>query len=245
MTASVEAEVDDAAALWQQYRAAPTQSLRDLLVERYTPLARRIAAHFYAGRQVYEIEIDEFRQYAMLGLLESLDRYDPDRGASFSTFAGHRIRGAILNGVEKHSERQQQITARSRMAQERFEGMLQAAADAEGDPFMRLVETAIGVAIGYMLEDSGMYQEEEGAYDHNVYRSRELDDLVRVVASLVDTLPEQEQQVIRYHYYQHIRFDQIAADMGLTKGRISQIHHSALRRLRLHYDQLRLLRTDY
>lgn len=242
---SLETEIVDDRTLWLRYVGQRAGSDRELLVTRYMPLATRIAAHMYSGRQVFEIEFEEYRQYAMLGLLEAVDRYDPERGASFSTYASHRMRGAILSGVEKHCERQQQISARARLKQERFEGLLKEAANDQSEPFLRLVEVALGVAIGYMLEDSSMYQPDDEAYDHNVYRSREIRDLTRALGNLVGTLPEQEQTVIRYHYYQHIRFDQIAETMGLTKGRISQIHHRALRRMREHYDQLRLLRTEY
>lgn len=242
---SLETEIADDRMLWQRYVGQRDGSDRELLVMRYMPLATRIAAHMYSGRQVFEIEFEEFRQYAMLGLLEAVDRYDPDRGASFATYASHRMRGAILSGVEKYCERQQQISARARLKQERFEGLLKEATDEQADPFLRLVEVALGVAIGYMLEDSSMYQSEDEGYDHNVYRSRELRDLSRVLDNLVGTLPEQEQTVIRYHYFQHIRFDEIAETMELTKGRVSQVHHRALRRMREHYDQLRLLRTEY
>jgi RNA polymerase sigma factor FliA len=242
---TAETELGDEHALWQRYVEVRSADDRESLVERYTPLAGRLAGHFYAGRQVFEIEYEEFRQYALLGLVEAIDRYDPNRGAAFATYASHRIRGAILNGIEKHCERQQQISARSRLRQERFEGLLKDAAAAQQDAFARMVDVAIGVAIGYMLEDSNMYRGDDEAYDHNVYRSREVRDLARVLDNLVGTLPEQEQSVIRYHYYQHIRFDQIAENMGLSKGRISQIHHSALRRMKDHYEQLHLLRTDY
>lgn len=148
-------------------------------------------------------------------------------------------------GVEKHCEHQQQITARARLREERMEHLLQEAGGVKQDDFMRLVDVAIGVAIGYMLEDSRMFQSGEGSYEQNIYQSHELNDLIRIVAALVATLPEQEQYVIKHHYYQHMRFDEIAQQLQLSKGRISQIHHRALRRLHEHCDQLKLLRTDY
>lgn len=242
---TADTELGDEQELWNSYLSAPTTSSRELLIVRYMPLANRLAAQLYAGRQVYEIEFNEFRQYALLGLIESIDRYDPDRGASFSTYSSHRIRGAILNGIEKHCEKQQQISARTRLRQERFGDLLKEATTAQQDPLVQMIDAAIGIAIGYLLEDSGMHRGGDEGYEHNVYSSREMRDLVRSLDNLVGTLPEQERNVIRYHYYQHIRFDQIAEVMGLSKGRISQIHHSALRKMRENYDQLRLLRIDY
>lgn len=238
-------EQDDEQAVWRRFVRDRDPLDREALIARHADCARMHAARLYADRQVREIEFEEFHQYALLGLMEAIDRYDPEKGAGFRSYAAHRICGAILDGIEKHCERQQQITARSRIREERFQELLEEVTAAEQDPFLRLVELAIGTAIGYMLEDSRMYQAEEHVYEHNVYRSRELKDLARALEGLVATLPAQEQAVIRYHYLQHIRFDEIAATMGLSKGRISQLHHRALRRMREHYDHLHLLRTDY
>jgi len=219
--------------------------LRQKLVERYGELARMHAAMLYAKRQIPEIEFDEFHQYALVGLLEAVDRFDPGHGAGFATYAGHRIRGAILNGIEKHCEKQQQISARTRLREDRFQHLLEEVTGEQESPFLRLVELAIGTAIGFMLEDSGMYQGEERTYEHNIYRSHEVQDLARQLEAIVAALPESEQAVIRGHYLQHQRFDDIAGKMGVTKGRVSQIHHRALRRMREKFDQMQLHRTDF
>ncbi len=230
---------------WTQFVHERSDKDRDRLVESYSPYANIIAAKLYANRQTDEIEFEEFRQYALVGLIEAIDRYDPERGASFKTYAGYRIKGAVLDGIEKYCEKQQQISIRARLREERMEDMLREAGESQQDPFSRLVDVAIGVAIGFMLEDSGMFQAETGAYEHNIYRSHELNDLVRVMQAIVETLPEQEKVVIKYHYFQYVRFDHIAEHMQLSKARVSQIHHSALRRMHEHYDQLKLIRTDY
>lgn len=237
--------LQDEKALWIDFARAPSQAGRERMIARYGDLARIHAAKLYAARQIHEIEFDEFRQYALLGLIEAVDRYDPERGALFRTYAGHRIRGAILNGIEKYNEKQQQIAARTRLRDDRVRTLFSELNASNDDPFLRLVELAIGTAIGYMLEDSSMYQLDEPSYEHNIYRNRELHDLARFLDSVVDTLPPQEQAVVRDHYYQQMRFDEIADKLALTKGRISQIHRKAMQRMRQHYDQFHLLRTDY
>lgn len=238
-------DLQDEQVLWQQFIREPSNQHRNRMIERYGEFARMHAAKLYADRQIREIEFDEFRQYALVGLIEAVDRYDPDRGASFRTYASHRIRGAILNGIEKYSEKQQQISARTRLREERFNALLSESGGGKKDPFLRLVDLAIGTAIGYMLEDSRMFQTEADSYEHNIYRSRELSDLVRVMSDLVCNLAPQEQTVIRFHYFQQLRFEEIAGRMGLSKGRISQIHRKSMERLREDYDQLHLYRTDY
>lgn len=242
----VEEQHTEERALWDRYRREPGRIDREALIVRYTPYATMLAAKYYAGRHVYEIEFEEFRQYALVGLLESIDRYDPAYGAMFKTYAAHRIRGAILNGIEKYNEQQQQISARSRLREERCKELMSEVGQEQEDPFARLVDTAIGLAIGYMLEDSGLFQHTEPGYEDNAYRKYELDELVRLVRSLVETLPEQEQAVVRGHYLEQMRFDEIAIRMGLTKGRISQIHHRALKRMRENYQQEQTIqRSEY
>ncbi|MGY1490763.1 sigma-70 family RNA polymerase sigma factor [Methylobacillus pratensis] len=233
---------------WKEFLLHRSIKVRERLINRYEGFANILAAKLYSNRQVDEVEFEEYKQYALIGLIESVDRYDPGQGASFKTYASYRIKGAILNGIEKHNEKQQQITASARLKEERMQSLLHEATTAQppgDDPFMRLVDIALGVAIGYMLEDSGMYQAGEEVQQSGVYKSRELQDLMRVVDALVGTLPEQEEKIIRLHYYQQMRFDHIAEKLNLSKGRISQLHHRALQRLYEHYDELKLLRTEY
>lgn len=229
--------------IWAEFLKHRSEIRRGKLIAYYEDYANMLAAKFYAQRQIDEIEFHEFKQYALVGLIESIDRYDPSKEASFKTFSAYRIKGAILSGVEKYSEKQQQIATRTRLKQERLKS-LSAEPKADTDIFVQMMDLTLGLAIGYMLEGSGMYQSEE-QQDVNVYKSRELRDLVKVVTRLVETLPEAEEKVIRYHYFQELSFAQIAEMMKITKGRISQIHRSALQRMTQHHDELKLLRTDY
>lgn len=232
-------------ALWEQYFSKPSPVLRDALISHYTNHAKMLAAKMYGNRQILEIEFEEFEQYSMLGLIEAVDRFDPAYGVNFKAFASHRIKGAILNGIEKYCEKQQQITMRAKLRTERMQALLKEAASSQKNVFENLVEVAVGTAIGFMLEGTNLYQAGEIASTHHAYHRTEVEDLCNVMSRLVDTLPDQEAVVIKLHYFQQLKFEQIAQELKLTKGRISQIHHSALRRMYEHYDELKLLTTDY
>ena len=238
-------EKKDEKSIWENFVINRSLVGRDVLIAKYKPYANMLAAMLYANRHIKEIEFDDFRQYAIIGLIEAIDRFNPTYDTNFKSYASHRIKGSILNGIEKYCERQQQISALSRIREERMKSLLLEVSESKDKPFDKLVNIAIGVAIGYMLEDSGMYQSGEEHYVQNIYHGRELRDLVRVMSEIVSTLDEQEQYVIKYHYYEHLPFNEIAQLMQLSKGRISQVHHNALRRMHSHYDQLKLLRLDY
>lgn len=232
-------------AIWLKYHIKPTQEFKDIIIKKFEPYACMLAAKLYANRQIKEIEFDEFKHYALIGLIESIDKFDYTKSVSFKTYSSHRIKGAILDGIEKYSEKQQQIAALKRLREERIKNILDEVASVKSDIFLKLVDIAVGTAISFMLEDTGMYQEQEGKVSCTAYQSTELNDLVRIMKRLVCTLPEQEETVIRLHYYQQKRFDSIAEVMQLSKGRVSQIHHRALRRLHEHYDELKILRGEY
>jgi RNA polymerase sigma factor for flagellar operon FliA len=222
---------DEEAALWKSYDASREDSVRERLVQAKLPFAKIIAAKVYAGRHHDEFEFNEYLQFAVVGLMESIDRFDPERGANFGTYAGRRMIGAILSGLEKLSEKQQQISFRQRLISERV-----ASLKPESKPdiasfeqlFSCLADVGFGLALGYMLDGSGMIDEGERSAVASQYDRLEMKQLQQRIRHMLTTLPEMEQRVIRYHYLQNMPFQEIAARCALTKGRISQLHRNAL-----------------
>ena len=225
--------------MWSGWRLLKDVSCRERLIAHYLPYARVVAASYYRRRFHDEIEFAEYQQLASVGLLESIDRFDPSIGARFKTFAARRMHGAILNGIEKITEKQQQIALRKQLQAERRESLKSRDVSddsKEGKPealFRRLADVGIGLALAYLLEGTGMIDLPEEAADQNqYYRQVELRQLQQRVRVLVADLNEQERTVIRSHYLQEMPFSDIATLLGLTKGRIAQIHRQALGHLR-------------
>lgn len=221
----------DTDACWA-HRQSPAG--RAALVDAYTPLVRRLAARCYARRFGGELEFADLVQLGMVGLLEAIDRYSPARGVRFETFATYRVEGAILNGLPAYSELQRQLEFRRLLASQRSDSLRlnEGRAKAGASALEQLAELAIGLALGFALEDSGMYQADEPGLPDNAYARTELQQLRSRLAALVKELPSSERRVIERHYFQQVQFDEIAVGVGLTKGRISQLHHAGLRRLR-------------
>jgi len=215
------------AALWQAYLARRDPALRAQLIERYLPDAHKLAAYAYARRGPQAPEFDEFLQWARLGLMEAFDRYDPAREAAFMTFAGYRIRGAILNGLEHATESAAQWTHKKSLEEERLDSMLEGADD--GEALERLADLTLGLALGFALEDSGLSAEPEG---FDPYRVLELKRLRERLLLIVEALPERERRIVRWHYFEQMDFKLIGAALGLSKGRISQLHARALKLMR-------------
>jgi RNA polymerase sigma factor for flagellar operon FliA len=230
------------AVLWQQFRDSGDASARERLLERHMGYARVVAGAYYARRFHDEIEYADYLQYASIGLLEALERFDPQRGVQFRTFAARRMHGAILNGLERFTEKQQQIAARQRLRTARMEdvkalaGECSGAGDAPPQEAQQLLafvaEAGIGLALCWLLEGSAMIDDGAATVSQPFYRSAELRQLRERLVLAIDGLPAQERTVIRRHYLQDVPFEEIAGTLGLTRGRISQVHRKALLRLR-------------
>lgn len=224
---------DDVAPLWARWLQSRHIADRQALTERYTGFARMLAAKCYSGRISQELEFGDYLQFAMIGLLEAIDRYEPGAGAKFETFAGLRINGAILNGVESLSEVQRQASVRHRVVKERAASLAEKVVQQPVSALEKLAEVAIGLALGFALEDSGVYEGSgERALPDNAYSRLEMRQLTQRLTDCVDSLPEQQRIVIHRHYFQQVPFEEIAASLQLSKGRVSQVHSAALASLR-------------
>ena len=255
---SAPAEVaDPTAALWVRWRKDRDDTARDQLIGHYLPYARMVAATVYARRTHNDVEFDDYLQLARIGLLEAVDRFEPGQGAQFKTFAAKRVQGAVLNGLVRLTEKNQQISVRMRLQQERLEAIKEAAAEKAAEEaqqgataasstarspdrlFKYLADVGIGLALGVLLEDTGMIDAEAfesggqaPSPEVSYFRKTEIVQLRTVLRDLVGQLSEQQRLVIRHHYLQEVPFDEIAALMGVTRGRVSQLHRQGLLRLR-------------
>ncbi len=170
---------EEEAGLWKRFHDQTDAAARTRLIELYVPFARILAAKLFSARRVRETEFDDYLHYAVIGLIEAVDRFDPSRNVLFRTFAAHRIQGSILNNVERLSERDEQMALKARLRKQRLESLREGGEEgARTSPlFEQMAEVAVGLALGYMLEGSGMYVTPEESRADDVYSGQELKQL--------------------------------------------------------------------
>ena len=173
---------------------------------------------------------------AWSGLLEALDRFDPGRGASFATYASHRIRGAILNGIERISEKREVRAHSLRLRAERVRSLRQESGGSADESFRELVDVTIGLTLGLLLETATEETRAANAEASNPYASCALADVRARIAGAVEQLPERERFIVCRHYFEQVSFAEIADLLGVTRGRVSQLHGRALRQIREAYE---------
>lgn len=218
------------ALLWAMLRFDRKEDAREPLFQLYLPYARTIAARHRTMGADSTITSDA-EQWAYEGLLQAIDSFDPLRGAPFPGFARRRIIGSIRDGIARSSELNAQYSAKRRIERERLRSLKESS---EGkDAIQKIAEIAVGLAVGLMLADTRLLGSDEdpdpgiSAYDSLAWRQT-----LAQLSRAVDALPEREASVIINHYEHGLSFAQIADLMGLSRGRISQLHRAALERLR-------------
>jgi RNA polymerase sigma factor for flagellar operon FliA len=213
----------------------------DALVERHAGLVKRIAYHL-AGRLPPNVEVDDLVQAGMIGLLEAAGHYSADRGASFETYAGIRIRGAMIDTLRKldwaprsvHRKAREAASA-TRMIEER-EGReardveIAAALGVGLEEYHQIVRDA---ATCHLTSPDDSTAAAEFA-DHAADPARETErgTMRTAVAGAIAGLPERERLVMSLYYDDELNLKEIGAVLGVSESRVCQLHGQALVRLR-------------
>jgi RNA polymerase sigma factor for flagellar operon FliA len=228
------------------YAIAQPRSEADALVVRHAELVKRIAYHL-AGRLPPQVEVDDLVQAGMLGLLEAAAHYTSDRGASFETYAGIRIRGAMLDALRKLDWAPRSVHRKARAAAQALravENELGGEADEQQvaarlgvkvDEYQRIVRDAAAcrlLSLEEMTTPDG--QPVEIAADPNTDPLADVtDDAMRdALVAAIDQLPERERLVMSLYYERELNLKEIGAVLSVTESRVCQLHGQALARLR-------------
>jgi RNA polymerase sigma factor FliA len=220
------------ASLWRRFEVSRTGTLREGLFDRYRAFARAIARRQARLHGMAADRSEDLEQLAYSGLLEAIDRFDPRRGAPFPAFAKRRIVGSIMDGVGLIDEQSAQMRFKRRVERERLASLVPSR-DAMASATEQLSGLVAELAIALMLdmeerfEQSAMSGRPENGFDSLAWRETKV-----LLSQRVEALPEPERSVVRYHYQHDMLFTQIASLLGLSRGRVSQIHKAALTRLR-------------
>ena len=214
---------------------------RRALAEQYIPYVRNIAGKI-KKTVAKEIEFDDLCEYGMIGLVEAANRYDPEAGANFMTFAYYRIRGAIYDGLRGMGWMSRSEYARARFEERANEYLAEVAEahergeDAPENPFEAAVQdlasavqglaavyiTTLEGAEGLQLEDEKTPSAED---------SLGLEQARGLVRDTVEKLSDQERQLLEMYYYQEMSLQEVGERLGLSKSWTSRLHARVIQKL--------------
>ncbi len=227
------------------------QASRNQLVAQYTPLVRYVADRLCA-RLPPCVDSEDIVHTGILGLMDAIDKFVPDRGVKFSTYAEFRIRGAMLDYLRRQDWAPRSIRRRekelSRVAQ-RLEQTHQRPpthdeiAQELGISTDQLSDL-LGKAKGLTLLSLNRPRAEEGEEERELaetipdeegrdpHEMLEKEEVRTLLSGHIHTLPEKERTVVFLYYFKDMTMKDVGKTMGVTESRVSQLHSSAILRLK-------------
>ncbi len=227
------------------YSKVDTPSM-DEMVARYAPLVKRIAHHMLA-RMPSSVLVEDLVQAGLIGLLEAARNYDASKGASFETYAGIRIRGAMIDDVRRGDWAPRSVHRNSRRISEAIHAVeARLGRDATDQEVAAELEVSLDEYYS-MLKDSSSSrlfsydelvsgddrpEEQVASTAADPLEGIQTDALRQGLAVAISTLPERERLVLALYYDEELNLKEIGLVLGVSESRVSQIHSQAALRLR-------------
>lgn len=217
-------------------------------VEDYAHLVKRIAYHMVA-RMPASVQVDDLIQAGMIGLLEAAQKYQDDKGAGFETYAGIRIRGAIVDEMRRGDWAPRSVHRNSRRINEAIahieamtgtdatDAQIADVLDVSLDEYHAMAQDCASTKLfSYeeTLDDDGdeFSAPEDSRQHQNPLETVQKDALKKALTEVIAGLKDREKMVLSLYYEQELNLKEIGEVLGVSESRVSQILSQTAMRIR-------------
>jgi RNA polymerase sigma factor FliA len=238
--------LENAEHLWTLYMEQQEPHVRDELVEGYQYLVGYVVKGFNSVNKV--LESTDLFSFGVIGLIEAISRYDPSQKIAFNTFAIHRIRGAILDGLRKVEWAPRSIQS---LTKKSLQAMFELEQELERPPSEHEIAAKLGikveeyrkyldttnarklVSLQDLLDGGGELKLKDTSNDDtfdNEFSNKSF--LKKEIKNALLKLPSKEKLIITLYFYEGLNLNDIASVLSVSESRVSQMRSQALLRLR-------------
>lgn len=241
-------------ALVRKYKDEPkkmTIEEKDKLILEYAPLIKFIAQKI-AVRLPSNIELDDLISSGVIGLMDAIDKYDPNRDNKFKTYAEFRVRGAILDELRAQDWVPRSIRDKAKLLDKTMVQLeaeigrvatdeeISKALDMSIDEYHDLLNQVRPVSL-LSIDESQTFSNVdkksilnilEGTKLNNPFNQLNMKTIKQYVTQAIEELPERQRLVLSLYYYEDLNLKEIGKVLRVTESRVSQLHAQAVSRLR-------------
>ncbi|MDR2476743.1 MAG: RNA polymerase sigma factor WhiG [Treponema sp.] len=237
---------------WQQYRQTRDPRLREAFIKQYAPLVKYVAGKVAMGMP-HNVEFDDLVGFGVFGLLDAIDKYDPEKNVKFKTYAVTRIRGAIFDELRqidwvprsiRQKTREIEATISSLEAQLGRTASDQEIAGALGMDESEYLKTLQKISTTSIISINDVWfsgdENDKVSIADSIESPMSLNpDVVvekevirQVIVAAINELPDKEKKILILYYYEDLTLKDIGRVLEVTESRVSQLHTKAILRLR-------------
>ncbi|MEH7107161.1 MULTISPECIES: sigma-70 family RNA polymerase sigma factor [Bacillaceae] len=244
--------------LWRKYRETRDSLLQENLIKQYGHLVEQMANKLSMTIPQRIIPKDDLVGLGYIGLIEAIQKFDYSKGYQFETYGLWRIKGAMLDGIRKMDWIPRGLRDKAKALNNAYrhleQTLMRSPSEEELSQFLNISleevdHTMAAVSLSTMLslnepvnanEDEGKQQSrvdqicDDSIKPHESNLQKE--EFRKLIAASIDKMPEKERLVVSLLYYEGLSQVEISEILGVTKGRISQIHSQAILRLRRSFE---------
>ena len=230
--------------LWRLYKEKSDPEIRQELVHRYEPLVRFLAEHM-SLKLPRSVDVDDLIQEGMFGLMDAIEKFEPERGIKFKTYCSTRVRGAILDSL-RHQDWV------PRLARSRSNKILRMREEFQNLHHREPTDEEIAKELEVKIEDvakltpRAMHNLSDRRTSPTMEGESQMDALGEsgeenpldfahrgdLVAVLTSTLGEKERSILHMYYLEGLTLAEVGAVLSITESRVCQIRSNVIKRLR-------------
>jgi len=238
--------------IWAEYKKTKSIELRNIIVSRYAPLAKYVAGRLSIGMPP-SVDFGDLVNCGIVGLLDAVEKFEPDKNVKFKTYAITRIRGAIYDELRTLDWVPRSVRQKAREIEDAVriteEKLGRSATDEEVASCLRISteeyrEAVYKVSCTSILSLNDLRSNSKGDDQVSLMDSLEApsslnpdvivekEEMKSIIAESIKELPEKEQKVLVLYYYEELTLKEIGRVLDVTESRVSQLHTKAIMRLR-------------
>jgi len=245
--------------LWSRYKHSKDPAIRDAFIRQYSPLVKYVAGKV-AASMPNTVEFEDLVGFGVFGLLDAIEKFDPDKNVKFKTYAVTRIRGAIFDELRSidwvpRSVRQKTkeiedavVSLEAKLGRPASDQEIATSLGVSEDDFMKTMLKISSTSVlslndvWYSGDDAdkiSIGESIESPSSMNPDSTVEREEVKRVIVQAISELPEKEKKVLVLYYYEDLTLKEIGQVLDVTESRVSQLHTKAILRLRAKLTNLR------